>query len=138
MGRRERSARSARVAAVGRRIEHWRRVRAKRSPMPAELWESAVSLARVHGVYAIARALQLNYETLKQRVGRVAQDGRDGAARASGFLAIDAAPLIGAVGTAGSVVELAAADGTKLTVHLHGGEALDVVALAGAFLRHGA
>ena len=135
MGRGKRSARSARVEAVGRRIEHWRRVRAKRSPMPAELWESAVSLARVHGVYAIARALRLNYETLKQRAGRGVTDGRDGTARSDGFVALDAAQL---VAPAGSVVELCGADGAQLRIRLVGGEALDVGGLAEAFWRRGA
>ena len=69
------AARSARVEAVRRRIEHWRRVRQRRSPMPAALWAAAVALAAEHGVYPIARALRLNYETLKARVGRHA-DGR--------------------------------------------------------------
>ena len=103
--------------------------------MPAELWESAVSLARVHGVYAIARALRLNYETLKQRAGRVAEDGRGGAARGGGFLELEAAQL-GA--PAGSVVELRGADGAQLSIRLAGGEALDVGGLAEAFWRRGA
>jgi hypothetical protein len=44
--------------------------------MPPALWDAAVSLARTHGVYAIARVLRVSYGTLKQRVEqRPAGDG---------------------------------------------------------------
>ncbi len=117
-----------------RRIERWRRTRPPYGRMPEELWEEAVSLAEVDGAYAVARDLDLNYATLKRRL-----EGAAGArgARGAGFVEIDAAQLMGAAATVGSVVELAAADGTKLRVQLRAGEALDVVALAGAFLRRG-
>ena len=36
--------------------------------MPAELWAEAVALARTHGVYATARALGVNYQSLATRV----------------------------------------------------------------------
>jgi len=117
-----------------RRIERWRRTRPPYRRMPEELWEVAVSLAEVDGAYAVARDLDLNYATLKRRLERAAGARR---ARAAGFVEIDAAQLIDAAGAAGSVVELAAADGTKLRVQLRVDEALDVVALAGAVLRRG-
>ena len=118
-----------------RRIERWRRTRRPYGRMPEELWEVAVSLAAVDGAYAVARALDLNYATLKRRVQRATGARR---AAGAGFVEIDAVQLMGAAGMAGSVVEIAAADGTKLRVQLHPGEALDVVALAGAVLQRGA
>ena len=117
------------------RIERWRRTRRPYGRMPEELWEVVVSLAEADGAYAVARDLDLNYAALKRRLERAA--GARGA-RAAGFVEVAAAHLIGtAAATPGSVVELAAADGTKLRVRLRAEEALDVVALAGAVLRHG-
>ena len=130
----EDAARSARIEAVRRRIEHWRRVRERRSPMPAPLWAAAVALAGEHGVYPIARALRLNYETLKGRVERRTHGARQDVMRSAGFVALDGAPLIGAA-PAGSVVELSGADGAKLVIRLAGQEALDVRGLAAAFWR---
>ena len=131
----ENAARSVRVETVRRRVEHWRRVRNRRSPMPAPLWTAAVALAAEHGIYPIARALRLNYETLKARVGRSADVERTGVTRSAGFVAVDGASLIGAGPPAGSVVELSGADGAKLVIRLAGREALDVRALAAAFWR---
>ena len=128
-------ARSARVEVVRRRIEHWRRVRQRRSPMPAPLWTAAVALAAEHGVYPIARALRLNYPTLQARVAqRAAVARRDGVGPA-GFVALDGAPVLGVASPAGSVVELAGADGATLVIRLADREALDVLGRADAFWR---
>ena len=53
------------VADLRQRIEHWRSTRAKRGAMPKDLWEEAARLARRRSVYAISKALRLNYEALK-------------------------------------------------------------------------
>jgi len=136
MGRRDGDA-GGRVETVRQRIEHWRATREKRSPMPEKLWEAAVSVARVHGVWATTRVLRINYESLKSRVSGGATDGRAGAARSAGFVELAAGQLGGPGERAGTVVELAAADGARLTVRLPSGEGLDVVALADAFWRRG-
>ena len=50
------------------RIEEWRRTRERRCQMPADLWDGAVSLARVHGPYQVSRALGVHYGALKSRL----------------------------------------------------------------------
>jgi hypothetical protein len=56
------------VSALSQRIEAWRGARAHRNEgMPAQLWEQAVGLAQVYGVYQISQALNLGYEALKKR-----------------------------------------------------------------------
>jgi hypothetical protein len=127
-------ARSARVEAVRRRIEQWRRVRERRSPMPAPLWAAAVTLAAEHGVYPIARALRLNYPTLQARVAQRAAACRDVVGPA-GFVALEGPPLLRAATPAGSVVELADTDGATLVIRVADREALDVLRLADAFWR---
>jgi hypothetical protein len=51
-----------------RRVATWRRTRRLRTRMPEALWNKAAVLARSHGVNPIARALRLDYYSLKRRV----------------------------------------------------------------------
>jgi hypothetical protein len=49
------------------RITQWRETRTHRgAPMPAALWAAAVDVARRHGVDPTARALGVDYATLKR------------------------------------------------------------------------
>ena len=51
-----------------RRITRWRETRTHRgAPMPAALWTAAIAFARQHGLYPTARALRLDYGSLKKR-----------------------------------------------------------------------
>ena len=122
--------------AMRRRIEDWRSTQPAYARMPEELWETAVALARVDGAYAVARDLGINYTTLKRRLESPATASAESGVR--GFIELDAAQMLGTAALAGTVVELARADGTKLTVRLRDGETVDVVALAHAVLRRGA
>ncbi len=54
---------------VRRRLDEWRRTRTySRAPIPRALWAGAVRLARRHGLYQTARALHVDYGSLKRRV----------------------------------------------------------------------
>ena len=134
MGRRSRSTLPRRVTQLRGRIEGWRRQRSKGSRMPEELWTSAVSLARRHGVYPVARALRIDYGALKRRTTRRPQDGKR-AGRTSEFVELAPAPLIRRAQPFGMEVELWGADGAKLVLRLPAGERLDVETLAEAFWR---
>jgi len=127
MGRRRWESVPSDVKKVMGRVERWRETREKRGAMPEALWDQAAAVARRHGVWAVSRALRLNYECLKRRAARRKKD------RAGGFVEVDAGALIGSGGWTGSEVELVGADGAKLTIRLRGGEPLDAVALAAAF-----
>jgi hypothetical protein len=101
--------------------------------MPEDLWEAAVSLARSHGIAPIARALRLDYGSLKKRVGRGSGGGpgdRDGVRP---FVEIDPRHLMPGPASSGVVVELVDAEGTKLVIRLSDRESLDVPALVAAF-----
>jgi hypothetical protein len=65
----------SRLARARERLDRWRRKREKRT-IPEELWELAVELAADYGVYRTARALGLNYESLKKRVPAACADAR--------------------------------------------------------------
>lgn len=137
MGRSKRSALPARVREVRHRIDHWRKTRKKRSPMPEDLWESAVALARVHGVYSMSQALRVSYESLRSRVGDAPRKASGRGSGSAGFIELDPAQLVGGAEPRGTEVELVDKEGAKMIVRLAGGGDLDVLALAGAFWRRG-
>jgi hypothetical protein len=63
------------IAPLRAHITHWRATRTHRgAPMPAALWVAAVDLARRHGLTATARALGLDYGTLKRRLAALDPD----------------------------------------------------------------
>jgi hypothetical protein len=122
------------VKAIRDAIARWRLTREKRTRMPAELWSWAVRLARTHGTYRMARTLQVNYEALARRV---AETGGEPASetKGGGFVELRGADLLGEA----TVIELSEVDGTRMTIRLGAGSALDAAAaLVSAFRRRGA
>ena len=123
------------VAQLRDRVDHWRKTRRKRSPMPEALWDEAASLARVHGVYPICRAVRLNYENLRKRAEQAAHGSHDGEACPGGFVELSAAQLLGAPASTQTVLELSDREGTRLTLRLPPGGEVDVPGLVASFQR---
>jgi hypothetical protein len=122
-----------RLNQLRRRIEGWRGTRAKRSPMPAELWIGAMELARELGVSRVARELRIGYGSLKERLGG---DGERGPQAAQRFVEIDGGSLFPTAAASGrGEVELADASGMTVVIRLAAGQAVDVAALLAAFRR---
>ena len=113
---------------VSRDIAAWRQNRPKLGRMPEPLWEEATAVARMLGVYPVARALRLNYGALKLRVDSTARRGgrrarREEPALQPGhgrFVEVSGVPLLGGLSDAGAVVEVVAPDGARLTIRLKG------------------
>jgi hypothetical protein len=103
--------------------------------MPGELWEAAVAAARDHGIWAVSRALRVNYESLRSRVEGKPRTGRGEASGAVGFVELDGARALGAPEREAATVELSRPDGARLTMRLEGRGALDLLGLAEAFWR---
>lgn len=121
---------------VLQRIERWRSTREKLSPMPAELWSAAVSLAQEHGVSMTSRILGLSYRSLKDRMGTSARSaGRQSPSPAGDFVEVDARSLIGGPVLAATVLELFAPDGARLVLRLGASDDTGPLALAEAFWR---
>jgi hypothetical protein len=121
------------VADLQDRILHWRRTRPHRELMPGDLWLKAAQFARQHGIYAIAKALKLNYEALKGRAFKAPPKRRPRCAPPRPtFVQLDPMPEIS---SPSSTVEIEGARAGKLTIRLSGPTALDAVALVEAFLR---
>jgi hypothetical protein len=103
--------------------------------MPEELWDAAATVARDHGLWAVSRALRVNYESLRRRVERGERVGAARAVEAAGFVELEAAQVVGGSAHEGTVVELTGADGAKLTIRIEGCTSLDMQALAEGFWR---
>jgi len=121
------------------RIEGWRQTRPKSRPMPEELWSKASAAAKRLGAGRVARALGLDYEALKQRVissqrGRP-RGGAGGKRLPEGAEFIELSGLTAlsqASARDEAVVEVVAADGTRLTIRLKGAS-VNVAGLVNAF-----
>ena len=122
---------AVRLTQLRGRIERWRCTRAKRSPMPAELWTAATELARELGAYRVAREAGVGYQSLRDRLG---DDAEKGGRRADAFVEIDTAALFASPpATVRGEVELSDASGMKVVIRLGAGESVDVAGVLGAF-----
>lgn len=102
--------------------------------MPKDLWDAAVKVSREHGVWAVSRALRLNYGSLRTRLEAQAPSKSAGACETSGFVELDATAVLSATAPATAVLELSRADGARMTIRLEGRGVLDLPSLAAAFL----
>ena len=57
------------ITQLQRQLDQFRSTQPRRTKLPESLWQSAVELARQHGVYAVAHPLRLDYTGLKKRLG---------------------------------------------------------------------
>jgi hypothetical protein len=125
------------LSTLRERVERWRaRREGTRARIPEELWNAAVGVARVEGVYATCRALRFNYYSLKDRVDQAESKERaehadklEGAA----FVELGAAELGGSGKT---VVELVGRTGGRMRIEMSGASGVDMVGLVQAFWSH--
>jgi hypothetical protein len=133
------SAEPAALEALRDRIEAWRGARPRTRAMPEALWNEAAVLAREVGVYRVAHALKLSFDTLKRRVGSMDAHQRGVTARAlhlptrTDFVEVKGLADVGISGSGhDTVVEVVACDGARLSIRLKCASA-DVAALIHAF-----
>jgi hypothetical protein len=98
--------------------------------MPEELWGQATKLTKALGVWRVARDLGLCYESLRRRVEEKASRKTAGAL---GFVEVRGADVMETASRNGAVVDLHAADGTRMTVRLDLGAEVDLQALVASF-----
>jgi hypothetical protein len=113
------------------RIVEWRATRTHRgAPMPAALWAAAVDVARRHGVGPTARALGVDYATLKRRL---ATDGEGSSAVVPTFLDLGVtAPL----GLGACVIAVEGPRGRRLRLEVSDLRVPDLLALVHAAWGH--
>jgi len=132
------------LKGLHRRIEAWRRTQPGTRPMPEELWKEASGFAQKLGICRVSRALRVNYGGLKRRVlacGQAVVDGRRSqrtptVARRD-FVELSGLPAFGVLSEAAAgsdaVVEVAAPDGTRLTIRVKGATSPNVAAWVSSF-----
>jgi hypothetical protein len=144
----------ARLEGVRRRFEDWRRVRKVRSRIPERLWAAAVKMAGRYGLHRTARALRVDYYSLKKRVEREGAADGDVATRnrtvgiargrakassvvpeaAAGATFVELAPPA-RVGSCQWTLEFENAGGAKMRLEFKGVGPPDLAALGHSFWR---
>jgi hypothetical protein len=112
------------------RFERWRKTRKRRSPIPATLWTSAVELAREHGLHQTARALRLNYYSLKERFSAV-EDPPCRSPKKATFVEL----LPPGSSLSACTIEMENAQGGKMKIHVQGLGSPDLAVLSDSFWR---
>ena len=109
-------------------FDKWRRSRKPRARIPNRLWKSAVKTAKQCGLNRTAKALHLDYYTLKQRIE--AASGIQESAPA--FIELSPADN-GSIPEC--VIEFENRNGSKMRIQIKGMGAPDLNALSSAFWR---
>lgn len=102
--------------------------------MPAEIWDSAVAMARMYGACKIARAVDLDYKSLRLRVARTLE--KPGLVGPT-FVQLPAtlAAESETIPTPGATIEISAPDGSRMSIHLEAGRGMEAAGIVAAFLR---
>jgi hypothetical protein len=114
---------SSEIEEAREQFENWRRDRKRGERIPANMWETAVGLAKQHGVWPTAKALHLDHSRLKRLVRN-----DQGDEKSSAF--VELIPQGGMLYSC--VVEMEDGRGARMRVELKGA-AVDVTALSWTF-----
>jgi hypothetical protein len=124
---------------VRRRFAEWRRTRRAPSRIPCALWAAAVKMAGKYGVCRTARALPVEYYSLKKRVEQqsLAARGKRKPGSEITFVEFSCPPATGLatvpIGECDCTLELEDTAGSKMRVHLKAAAPPDLTALCRSF-----
>lgn len=116
-------------------FEQWRSQHRPRTKLPAELWSSAVLLAREHGLSKTAHALRLDYYSLKKRFDAADEPEEKVSAATADFIELLPAELSSP--RVECTVEVEDGSGAKMRIHVTGPEVPDLSSLSRGFWRDG-
>ena len=118
------------LATAARRIDRWRRSRTTHR-IPAELWSQAADLGTRFGVSRTARALRVDYYSLKKRVDVVPRLEVEEEMPPPNFVEILATPPSG---TTECLVEFESSGGSRMRIQVKGARRPDLAELSRLFL----
>ena len=130
MARRGLLVQSSDFVGVRERFDEWRRDRSSGSRIPKPLWDSATRLARAHGISPVARALRLDYYSLKRHLDGARGNGASPRSGRPLFFELESGNL---PGLEEYRVELEAPSGAKMTIRLPRAANFELVSLVEAF-----
>jgi hypothetical protein len=117
--------------AVQKQFESWRKTRRRRSRIPEELWQAAISLcADDKSISQISKALHLSQTKLKERVSASKAFALSESPSHPGFVELD---LNHSASLGEYVIEMEEKNGAKMRVHLKGKDSFDWLKLIKAF-----
>ncbi len=116
------------IVQLQRELEQFRGSHPHRTRLPESLWQSAVELARQHGLYLVAHPLRLDYVQLKKRLGGVS-DLRKKAAKPTFVELVAAHPAT----MAECVIEFESTLGSKMRIQWKGASPPDWTGLLRAW-----
>ena len=127
------------LEGVRQRFVQWRTTHRARSRIPDTLWTAAVRMASTYGLHRTARALRVEYYSLKKRVEQHSETvrGRRGSGPMATFVELSPSADHGfttvPAGTCDCTLELEDAAGSKMRVHLKAATPPDLTALCRSF-----
>jgi hypothetical protein len=122
------------IEDVRNQFEQWRKDRKHRSPIPANLWEGAVSLIAEHSINTVSRSLRIGYTPLKRRLLASRSKTVRESMTSSDFVALD---LRTSMAAAEYILEKEGKSGLKMRLHIKGQLGLHPLELMKAFLGKG-
>lgn len=122
------------IEPVRQRLERWRRNRKHRSPIPVDLWASAADLARTYGLAKTARALRLNYYSLRERIEACDRQASRKMSARPAFVELFPQPT---VAVSECTMEFEDPSGVRMRIHLKGSGVPDLKGLSDSFWRMG-
>jgi len=116
------------IDRLKRHFDKWRKSRKPRARIPERLWEAAIHTAQKCGLNRTAKALHLDYYTLKQRIEAVSGIKE----QAPAFIELSPAT----VGSSSEcIIECENKSGSKMRIQIKGMNAPDLNAISAAFWR---
>jgi hypothetical protein len=98
-------------------FEKWRKERQQRSPVPEDLWVSAINLFPEYSISAISKDLRLQYSALKKRVKALRSDHVPESLTSHDFIELGLQTPISA---AECIMETESGDGSKMKISIKG------------------
>lgn len=145
MGKQRKEPSSEDLDPVREQIRAWRETRHLPGPMPSEIWDRAVVLARAFGVCKVARAVGLDYSALRKKVAKaMEQPGlvKPTFVELPGRMATDEGlseqsprdlEIRRAVST-GTLIDISTPDGSRIRIHLEPGHSMEAAGVVAAFI----
>lgn len=119
------------IESIRLRLQSWRQTRRHGARIPEDIWDSATRLARVHRPAAVAHALGLDYNTLRERIVSASPALRRKPAEPAFVELLSPTPPRFSECT----LEIEDRHGAKMRIQLKSSEAPDLGAIGSAFLR---